>query len=182
MDAKYGLVKRCAIYQDPDSLKRNLNLYIMAEDGLGQLTEATDTLKRNLKTYLMRYKMLNDTIDVINGKIVNIGITFTAKLLPGRDSNLTMQETMRRLKNLYSSKMYFGEPLNIARIYKTINNVPGIMDCLSVKIGLKTGLPYASARYDLTRNLSADGTELKVPKNVILEVKFPQNDIKGSFK
>jgi hypothetical protein len=28
MHPKFGAIKRCAIYQDPDSLKRNLNMYV----------------------------------------------------------------------------------------------------------------------------------------------------------
>ncbi len=92
MDSKFGLIKRCAIYQDPDSLKRNLNMYVLAADTDGYFTTANDTLKRNLKTWLMRYKMLNDTIDILDGKIVNIGINFSAKLLPGRNKSLTLSQ------------------------------------------------------------------------------------------
>ena len=182
MDAKFGLIKRCAIYQDPNSLKRNLNMYILAEDGSGNLAVPSDSLKRNLKTYLMRYKMLNDTIDIIDGKIVNIGINYSAKLLPGRSKDLTLSQISTALINLTTPKLYFGEPFNIARIYKTINNVAGVMDCLNVEIVLKTGLPYSTTRYNLQKSISADGTELTVPKNVVLEVRFPNLDIKGTLK
>ncbi len=40
------------------------------------------------------------------------------------------------------------------------------MDCLKVEIVLKTGLHIQQQRYNLEKNISADGTELKVPKNV----------------
>ena len=65
MHPKFGSIKRCAIYQDPDSLKRNLNLYIIAEDRRGYLTTSNDTIKRNLKTGLMNYKLIKDTIDIL---------------------------------------------------------------------------------------------------------------------
>ena len=38
MPGKFGSVKRCSIQKDPDSLKRNLNLYVISEDVYGKLT------------------------------------------------------------------------------------------------------------------------------------------------
>jgi hypothetical protein len=126
--------------------------------------------------------MLNDTIDILDGKVVNIGFNFSAKILPGRNKSAVLNSCLTRLRNSNVSKKYFGEPLDIARLYKIINSVPGVMDCLKVEVVLKTGSPYSSVRYNLDRNISADGTELKVPKNVILEIKFPNVDIKGTLK
>ena len=56
------------------------------------------------------------------------------------------------------------------------------MDCLNVEVVLKSGLPYSTTRYNLQKSISADGTELTVPKNVVLEVKYPNLDIKGTLK
>lgn len=182
MNPKFGSVARCAIYQDSNSLKRNLNLYILSTNSSGHLALASDTLKRNLKTWLMRYKMLNDTIDILDGKIVNIGINFSAKILPGRSKSNVLTNCLSRLRADNGQRRYFGESVDIARMYKIINSVPGIMDCLKVEIVLKSNSPYSSTRYNLDRNLSADGTELRVPKNVILEIKFPNVDIKGTLK
>ena len=45
MPPKFGSIKRVSVVQDPDSFKRNLNLYVLAEDSNGYLTEANNTLK-----------------------------------------------------------------------------------------------------------------------------------------
>ena len=76
MPARFGAIKRCSIVQDPDSFKRNLNLYVLAENLDGNLTQATTTLKENLKMWVSQYKMINDTIDVLDGYVINIGIKF----------------------------------------------------------------------------------------------------------
>ena len=180
MNPKFGAIKRCAIFQDPDSLKRNLNLYVMSQNEEGFFALANDTLKRNLKVWLMQYKMLNDTIDILDGKIVNFGIRFKAKILPGRDRTRVMSSILTKLKLHFRPKQHFGEPVSIAAVYKLINTVPGVMDCLKVSIIAKTGSPYSTTRFNFDRNISADGTELVVPKNVILELKYPNVDIKGS--
>ena len=71
MDPKYGKIKRCNIMRDPDSLKRNLNMYVLAEDQNGKLTSCNDSLKANLKMWINQYRMINDTIDILAGKIIN---------------------------------------------------------------------------------------------------------------
>ena len=78
MPPKFGSIKRVSVVQDPDSFKRNLNLYVLAEDSNGYLTEANNTLKENLKMWLNSYKMIHDTVDILDGKIVNYGIEFHA--------------------------------------------------------------------------------------------------------
>ena len=50
MPERFGSVKRCKIIRDPDSLRRNLNLYIISEDSRGKLTQTNNTIKENVKT------------------------------------------------------------------------------------------------------------------------------------
>ena len=53
-----------------------MNVYVLAEDAFGRLTTASNTLKSNIKTWLNQYKMINDTIDILDGHVINIGIEF----------------------------------------------------------------------------------------------------------
>ena len=52
MPAKFGSIKRCSMQRDPDSLKRNLNLFVISEDKFGKLTKSNTTIKNNLKKRL----------------------------------------------------------------------------------------------------------------------------------
>jgi hypothetical protein len=78
MPAKFGAIKRCNIVQDHDSFKRNMNLYVVSSLRNGQLSAATSTLKENLKIWLNKNRMINDTIDILDAKVVNIKIDFVA--------------------------------------------------------------------------------------------------------
>jgi hypothetical protein len=49
MPSKYGSVKRCSVQKDPDSLKRNLNMYIISEDPDKKLIKSNITIKKQLK-------------------------------------------------------------------------------------------------------------------------------------
>ena len=50
MPGKFGSVKRISVQRDPNSLKRNLNMYVLSEDSYGKLTRNNDTIKKNIKT------------------------------------------------------------------------------------------------------------------------------------
>ena len=56
------------------------------------------------------------------------------------------------------------------------------MDVISVKIVQKTGANYSDAFLDLDSRTSSDGKYIDTPKNVILEIKYPNADIIGSIK
>ena len=54
-------------------------------DGVGDFYDAnrnlriaSNTLKRNLQTYLSEYRMINDSVDILDAKIVNLGVNFAA--------------------------------------------------------------------------------------------------------
>jgi hypothetical protein len=56
------------------------------------------------------------------------------------------------------------------------------VDTTRVDIVIKTGINYSETRFNVARATSADGRFISVPSNVIMEIKFPSNDIVGSVK
>jgi hypothetical protein len=181
MPEKFGSIKRCRITRDPDSFRRNLNLYVISEDSFGKLTATNTTIKENLKTWLGRVKMIHDTIDILDAKIANIGIEF--EVVSGDQENRfdVLSNCVLKLKERFASPMYIGEPLYISEIYSILNKVRGVADTKNVKIVQKTGTNYASIRLDVESLVSADARYLSVPENVLLEIKYPDNDIKGAI-
>ena len=179
MPAKFGMIKRANLVQDLDSSRRNLNLYIVSVSSDNDLTLATDSIKQNLKTWLSKYKMLNDTVDILDATIINVGINFQVITELTKDSNLVLNDCLNKLKTLFSEKLNIGEPLYITDIYKTLNAVVGVVDTKNVSIFQKTGEGYSSSQFNLYDYLSKDGRYLSVPENVILEIKDLNSDITG---
>lgn len=182
MHPKYGSIKRCNIVRDPDSLKRNLNLYIIGEDDRGKLATANSTIKSNLKYWLNQYRMINDTIDILDAKIVNIGIEF--HVVSHRDANRfdVLHAATTALKKKFPQPLYIGEPIYISDIYTALNKVENVVSVKKVKIVNKQGTNYSSTRFDIRANTGADGSYVKVPENVVVEVKYPNLDIKGTVE
>jgi len=179
MPAKFGSVKRVSIQKDPNSLKRNLNLYIVSEDSQGKLVKSNNTIKDNVKTWLNQYRMINDTIDILDPYILNIGIEFTIKAATGTDKFVLLDNAVNALADKYSTPYYIGEPFYISDIYSELKNVTGLLDVLTVKLVNKTGANYSFANIDINDNLSPDGSYLVVPANALVEIKYPSTDIRG---
>lgn len=180
MPPQAGSVKRANIMQDSNSFKKNLNLYVMGEDADGNLTEVSTTTKENLKIWLQSKKMINDTIDILDAQIINVGIRFIADTdLQDKDSVLI--KCIEALKNKYQEKFDIGQSFSLSEVYKTLNLIPEITDCKSVKLFLQNGANYASSNFDINSNISADGSHVFCPERSIFEVKFGNIDIIGTI-
>ena len=57
-----------------------------------------------------------------------------------------------------------------------------VVDTVSVKVRQKFGNVYSQTRFNLEKATSPDGRFISVPDNVIMEVKFPAQDIRGNIK
>jgi len=182
MPAKFGSIKRVSAQKDPDSAKRNLNLYVLSEDSFGKLIKTNSTIKNNLKKWLNEYRMINDTIDILDPFIINLGIDFSIKLINGADKYATLSSCVTKLSNFYESGFFIGESMSISDVYQQLKNVRGVLDVVNVKIISKTGANYSGASIEINKNLSPEGDRLVCPKNAIFEIKFPASDIKGKVK
>tara|TARA_R110002110_G_scaffold236920_2_gene452788 strand:+ start:218 stop:2026 length:1809 start_codon:yes stop_codon:yes gene_type:complete len=182
MPAKFGSIKRCNIIQDPDSFRRNLNFYVISLAPNGNLIQTPESTKENLKTWLGRYKMINDSIDVLNTKIANIAVEFKVIAMPSAATSkhsLLRQCINEITRRVFNKHFEIGEPLEISQIYKALNRLPGVMDTIDVKIDSVSGGKYSSVPLNVDLYMSSDGAKLYVPDDHILELKDPNADITG---
>jgi hypothetical protein len=126
--------------------------------------------------------MINDTIDILNARVLNLGIEFSVI----GDTEMNRYDILSRansaLKKYYSAIPDIADPFYISDIYTLLNKVEGVVDVLHVEINQLSGGSYADLGFDVDGNISADGRYLKIPEDVIWEVKYPTTDIKGVVK
>jgi len=182
MPGKYGSISRCTVSVDQDSFKRNLNLYVLTEDKNSKLATASQTMKENLRIWLSNYKMINDTVDILDGKVVNIGINFEVIGDPSFNKSDLFASCINTLKKRYSKSLLMGTPFYITDVYYELNRLRGVIDTRTVTLTNKVGSAYSTVRYDISSNLSADGRRLGAPTNVCFEIKFPDADITGVIR
>jgi hypothetical protein len=179
MPAEFGRVKRVNILRDQDSFKRNLNLYVVSTDDKGYLVPTNIVVKQNIKIWLNKNRMINDTIDILDARVVNFCIDFSVIA----DLEANKYNVMTDCKNAIMSEFMrvreIGEPLFYSDIMKLLKDVKGVLDVVRVKIYNKSGGLYSNINYDMDTHLSSDGRYVNCPDNVVFELKFPNTDIKG---
>jgi len=183
MPSQFGSVRRAQVVQDPDSFKRNLNVYVVSEDGNGNLAATNSVIKVNLKSWIEKHKMINDTVDILNAFILNVEIDFTA--VAERDANRynVHQTAISFLSSYFTLKRYdIGENFYISDIFSVLRTVPGILDVVEVKVSAKNQAGYSSVPFDVDARIDPAGRYIDIPKNVITEVKYPNVDITGTIR
>ena len=179
MPEKFGAIKRANIVQDKDSFKRNLNLYVISEDVDGNLATTPTTVKENLKVWLNQYKMINDTIDILDGVIINYFVEY--KVLGALDYSQAevLEQCNEAVKQLLATQSLFGEPFYISDIYKVLNDLDSVIDTQDVQIKQRFGASYSPFSFDVDSATTDDGRFIVVPENAIMELKFPNENIIG---
>tara|TARA_A100001391_G_scaffold90846_1_gene59912 strand:+ start:453 stop:2267 length:1815 start_codon:yes stop_codon:yes gene_type:complete len=182
MPAQFGAISKAHVMRDSKSFKRNLNMYVLSRNREGSLQNASMSVKNNLKSWLASYKMINDTIDILDARIVNIGIEFTAIGDTGFNKNQVLQmATTSIIKDFASRSFEIGESLRIGDVFRVLKNIDGILDVVEVKFNNKLGNKYSSSGFDIAKNTSADGRLLTAPEDGVFEIKFPSSDIMGTI-
>jgi len=126
--------------------------------------------------------MINDSIDILDAQIVNIGINFQVVGELDKDFTIVLNDCIETLKSKYQTKFNLGEPFYISDVYSTLNEVDGVVDTTAVSIVRKSGSGYSPTQFDIPQNTTKDGRLIKVPENLILEIKNFDSDIVGVIR
>lgn len=175
MPKSFGAISRCRIMKDQDSFKRNLNLYVLCQTTTQNFIVANESLKRNLKVWLNKYRMINDSIDILDAQFVNLGIKF--EILSETDSNkaVILNNCLAALASKYSTRPDIGENLDISQIYKLLNSIDGVADTTSVEIVHKTGAIYSDVSFNLESAYTVDRRGLIMPPTMAYEFKYSED-------
>ena len=181
MPSNFGAVKRATIYRDDDDFRRNMNLYVIGEDINGKLQNCSAAVKSNVKTWLNSVRMINDSIDIFDAKIINIGIEFTALCPRDVNKSAVFNEAKDKIfEKLNDQRPEIGEPFVITDIYKILRDVQEILDVSDIRVVTKNSASHSTYAVNMDTNLSPDGRQILIPRDAIWELKF-KNDITGTI-
>jgi hypothetical protein len=159
------------------------NLYVVCRDTKKNYIQAPDALKRNLALYLNEYRITNDSIDILDGLVVNLQLRFSVNLTQGASRQLTLQNIIQKLKKYFSSgnfKLDYPISLDDVRnlIYNT-QNVESVEQIMFTNItGINGELEYSSNYFDPSANTKRG--LLYPPQGGVFEIKYKDIDIIGT--
>jgi len=184
-DIQSNLVKFISSKKDVKASANNpfaINLYTLSYDSNKNLTHSNLAIKQNLQTYLNDYRMITDSVNIIDGFIVNIGCDFEIICYSNYNKKEVISKCLTEIQNYFNIDNWsFNKPINLSEIELTLANVEGVMSVPSVHIYNlcgNDGNGYSPNNYDIKQ---ATLGKVIYPSldPCIFEVKYPNKDIKG---
>ena len=181
MPSNFGQIKKAMITRDETSFNgKNLNLFTISTNASGKFVETNNIIKQNLRNWINQYKMLGDTIDILDARIINLQIDFSVVSYANVNKFDVITQCVDTLSDFYSDKYYdIGEPFKITDVYKLLNAVPAVVDTKLVTVTQIFGSNYSNYSLSYDDLISHDGRYLIPPDDVVFEIKFPSADISG---
>ncbi len=156
-----------------------VNMYVLGFDSNKKLTNLNQAVKENLKTYIGEYRVLTDTVNIIDGYVVNIGIDFEVICYSNYNKREVLTACVTELQDYFNiDRWTFNKTINISEIELVLANIEGVMSVPMVKVYNLCGAPYSQNRYNIDE---ATRAKIIYPSldPCVFEVKFPNKDIKG---
>ena len=187
MPAKFGVVSKA--YIEPTKAQSIsagesqsvLDLYVLSYNVNNQLTTTSPALKQNIITYLSQYRMVNDSVNIKDGFIINIGVNFDIIILPNYNSNEVLTKCITALKDYFRiDNWQINQPIILRDIYILLDKIEGVQTVKNVTISNLTGenLGYSKYAYSIP---AATQNNVIYPSldPMVFEVKYPSQDIQG---
>lgn len=188
MPSNFGRVFRASVGPDPNN-PLSSRVYIISRNSDSQLILSPDSLKENLSTYLNRFRMSNDSLDILDARIINIQLYFSIVADPSfGNKNLIKQNVLEKIKKYFNIKNFeIDQPIFINEIQNIIYNIPGVLSVNEIRIENITGTVnsnvdgaepriYSNEQYDIKSN--TDKNIIYLPSGGIFELKYPDHDLK----
>jgi len=183
MPGKFGSPFRNGVFEEQNKVK----VFILSLDSNGKLSnQLTSTLKQNISNYLADYRMLNDYVQISDGKIINLSLEIDLMVDKKVSQSQIQAQVIQEVTKFFDiNKFDMGDNIYISPLIEIINNVGGILNLIDLRVYNKVGNGLYSMNeisqvyFDTeTRmiDLSDDNT-LFGEATSMFEIKLPNKDI-----
>jgi len=186
MPSTYGAPAKVNVMEEDNKVRVKLLSY----DESGNLTSVvSNTLKQNILTYLSQFRMINDYIDIVSGEVIDMGLEIDLLLDKNQNQGEVIRDVISSTTEYFSiDKRKMGDPLFVGELMKEVNNVPGVVNVIDVRVFNKIGGEYSSSQVSqsykdsATKEILQNDMTIFMKANQIFQIRFPQKDIKIRVK
>ena len=183
MPGNFGVPFRCGVFEQQNKIK----VYILSLDSNAKLTNnSTSVLRDNISTYLADYRMINDYVEVTNGRIINLGFQIDLMIDKKQPQGQIISQVISDVQSYMDINKYqMGDNIYLSSLIEIINNVGGVLNVIELRVYNNVGqgkysLNEISQPYsDVTTrqiDISSDYTLFGEPISMF-EIKNPTTDI-----
>lgn len=171
-----------------------VKLYILSKGADGKLVStSTNTIKNNLVEYLIPYRMINDFVEINDGKVINLQVEMD--LLTDRSYNASEVKinALNVVKSFFDiDKWQMNQHIYVSQIVDILRDVPGVINIIDLRIYNLEGGNYsntlisqASGQRESILNTGVYRTQIEFLNNAVFstpismfEIKYADIDLK----
>jgi hypothetical protein len=183
MPSNFGRVFRAMPKSNPNN-PLSIQLHVVSRDSDSRLVTCPDTLKKNLRKYLNPYRMISDSIEVLDVRVINLRVKFEVFVDPSLNKSLVLQSCLDTLKSYFDIKNWqIDQPIIVSDVMKVITAIPGVLSVQDLNFvpvsGLVDNLEYSDEAFDVGQNQQKNIIMTPQAGGSIFEVRYPTYDITG---
>jgi hypothetical protein len=126
--------------------------------------------------------MMTDGVNIIDGYIINIGVDFTISVYKGHNKKDVLSNCILAVQDFFNiDRWNFSQPINLSQLQLQIAKVDGVQSVIDIDIYNKTALNgnYSPVEYNISAAIK-NGVIYPSVDPSIFEIKYPDNDIRGT--
>lgn len=192
MPGKYGLAFRWSVEERSNKVVINT----IGLDADGKLANrSSSTLKENLATWLADYRMINDYVEINDGRVLNIGLTIDLFVDKSLNKSEIVNNVIQKTKSYFDVKNFsMGQDIYLSDLIENLNNVGGVLNVINIRVDNLLGGLYSvnqatqsiveenNQTIPIVRTLNTSDFTIFGEPNSMYEIKFPEKDIKVRIK
>ena len=181
MPGKYGSPFRVNAHKENNKIV----LSILGIGSDGKLSNTSNTLlKQNITEYLTEFRMVNDYVEVRDGKIYNLAFDVDVYVENIADNQIA-NSIITIVKNYFDINNYgMNQDVYLGKLLKQIHDANGVINVISITVYNKQGGQYSNNVISQAIVNTSTG-EIQIINNAIystedsmFEIKYPETDIR----
>jgi hypothetical protein len=181
MPSNFGRVFRAAVAKNPNN-PLAAQLFVISKDENDELIVSPDTLKTNLKRYLNSYRMISDSIDLLDASIINMELFFQIVVDPSYNKTSLLQSIISDIQSQFKvQNFHINQPIVMSDVMSTIFTKNGVISVDIIKFNNLSGTVknkfYSPITFDV--NVNTKNKIIYPPVGGIFEIKYPDINIIG---
>lgn len=181
MPGRFGSPFRANVFKEINKIV----ISILSLDESGKLTNTSNSLlKENIAEYLSQFRMINDYVEIRDGKIFNLAFDIDVYV-----ENISDNQIANNIINLVREYLdvndyQMNQDIFLGRLQRQILEANGVINVISIKVYNKVGGQYSNNVISQAFANTATG-EIQIINNTIhstqdsmFEIKYPEKDIR----
>lgn len=146
--------------------------------------QSTNILKENIANWISQKRMINDYVEIKDGRIFNLGYQISVYIDENIPSNIIAKNVINEVIKFHDiQNRQMGENIYLGYLIEAINNVTGVINVIDYKLYNKVNNGYSLNEIEQplkeqnTREIQLIDNTLFNSQDAMFEIKYPEKDI-----